>query len=241
MKICFVLPAKNEEATIADIISEINNISVKLFKNKSDIIIVSDSIDKTNEIVKKIDNVKLIESNNTGLGRAMYVGLKFAAKSDCEYICSIDSDGQVDLNEISVFYEKIHKSKYDIVIGSRFLESKLINYSYKKSNRFGTILLKTIINLLTDYKVTDSHGGIRIMKRSVARNLKLLGNHTYVQETLIDAYENNFKLLEIPSKWLVRSYGVSKVVKSKINYILNVFPVLFCRSNLHKKIFIQFL
>ena len=67
MKICFVLPAKNEEATIADIISEINNISVKLFKNKSDIIIVSDSIDKTNEIVKKIDNVKLIESNNTGL------------------------------------------------------------------------------------------------------------------------------------------------------------------------------
>ena len=67
MKICFVLPAKNEEATIVDIISEINNISVKLFKNKSDIIIVSDSIDKTNEIVKKIDNVKLIESNNTDL------------------------------------------------------------------------------------------------------------------------------------------------------------------------------
>ena len=55
------------------------------------------------KIVKKIDNVKLIESNNTGLGRAMYVGLKFAAKSDCEYICSIDSDGQVDLNEISIY------------------------------------------------------------------------------------------------------------------------------------------
>lgn len=237
MKICFVLPAKNEEFTIENVIEEINNISIRLFNIKSDIVIVSDSTDKTNEKVEKIENVKLIISNNSGLGRAMYVGLKYASKLGSDYICSIDSDGQVDLNEIKLFYETIHNSEYDIIIGSRFLKNELIKYNYKISNRFGTILLKSIINLLTNYKVTDSHGGIRIMRKKVAQNLKLLGNHTYVQETLIDAYENNFNLLEIPSKWLVRNHGVSKVVRSKINYILNVFPVLFCRSNLHKKIF----
>ena len=36
-------------------------------------------------------------------------------------------------------------------------------------------------------------------KSVVGERLKLIGDHTYVQEFLIDAYQNNFKIKEIPS------------------------------------------
>lgn len=232
--ITYVIPAKNEEKTIKEVIKKINEISNKLFNKNPNIIVVSDSVDKTDEICQEFKNCILIESNNRGLGYAMYLGLKKASKTNCDYICSIDSDGQVDLNEIELFYKKIVGSNLDLVTGSRFLENELINYKYKNSNKIGTVILKSIINLITKYKVTDSHGGIRIMKKKVASKLKMIGDYTYVQETLIDASENNFNHLEIPSKWNLRKHGESKVVRNKLKYAFNVGPVLFCRGNLHK-------
>ena len=75
------------------------------------------------------------------------------------------------------------------------------------------------------------------LEHEQARKLKMMGDHTYVQETIVDAVENGFKVKEIPSIWLERKAGLSKVVRSKIHYIINVFPILFIRCNLHKIIF----
>ena len=236
-KIAFVIPAKNEESTIKSIIEKINSISKNIDTKLMNIIVASDSSDKTDEICKKFNNVTLVSSKNIGLGYAMYLGLKKAAKLNTEFICSIDSDGQVDLDEIDIFYKEILKGESQLILGSRFLKKDLIKYDYKFLNNFGTKLLRYMINYKTKLNITDSHGGIRIMKSDVAKKLKIIGDHTYVQETIIDAVENGYKVKEIESKWLKREFGSSKVVRSKIKYIFNVFPVLFVRCNLHKIIF----
>ena len=236
-KIAFVLPAKNEESTIKLVIEKINSISKNVDTKLMNIIVASDSSDKTDEICKKFNNVTLVSSKNIGLGYAMYLGLKKAVKLNTEFICSIDSDGQVDLDEIDIFYKEILKGESQLILGSRFLKKDLIKYDYKFLNNFGTKLLRYMINYKTKLNITDSHGGIRIMKSEVAKKLKIIGDHTYVQETIIDAVENGYKVKEIESKWLKREFGSSKVVRSKIKYIFNVFPVLFVRCNLHKIIF----
>ena len=236
-KITFVLPAKNEESTIELVIKKINTIAKSIDTEPMNIIVASDSSDKTDEICEKFKNVILISGKNIGLGYAMYLGLKKAAELNTEFICSIDSDGQVDLNEIDIFYQEILKKENQLIIGSRFLKKDLIKYDYKFLNNFGTKILRYMINYKTKLNITDSHGGIRIMKSEVAKKLKIIGDHTYVQETIIDAVENGYKVKEIESKWLKREFGDSKVVRSKIKYIFNVFPVLFVRCNLHKIIF----
>ena len=233
-KISFVIPAKNEKNTIADVLNKIINISKKLDSKPVSIVVASDSVDGTDEICKKFENVKVISCKNIGLGYAMYLGLKEASKFKTNYICSIDSDGQVDLDEIEIFYNEILKEENQLILGSRFLGKDLIKYDYKILNNIGTKLLRFMINSKTNLNITDSHGGIRIMKSEVAKKLKMIGNHTYVQETIIDAVENGYKVKEIDSKWLRREFGKSKVVGSKIKYIFNVFPVLFIRCNLHK-------
>ncbi len=236
-QISFVLPAKNEESTIEKVLDQINQISIKIDNKLPNIIVASDSSDKTDQICKKYENVLVINCKNIGLGYAMYLGLKKAAALNTKYICSIDSDGQVDLKEIELFYNEILKNENHLILGSRFLKKDLIKYDYKILNNFGTKVLRFMINYKTKLKITDSHGGIRMMNSEVAKKLKIIGDHTYVQESIIDAVENGYKVKEIESKWLKREFGNSKVVRSKLRYIFNVFPVLFIRCNLHKIIF----
>ena len=238
MEFACILPVKNEEGTIENVI---NDLSSKFSSNDNvNFIIVSDSTDKTDEIIKSLNkpNIHLLNGDNFGLGYSVLKGTKYALKFAPEYLFTIDTDGQVDLNEINLFMDEAKKDKsIDIFLSSRFLKKGLIDYNYPLINKFGTIILRNIINFFTNFKVTDSHGGIRFFKNKVAEKLILLGDYTYVQEFLIDASYNGFTAKEIPSKWLKRQHGKSKVVGSIIRYIFNVSPILFVRLNLHKKIF----
>ena len=109
MYFIFVLPAKNEEATIKDVI---DNISNKIDnEHKISFIIISDSSDKTDDIVSKLENVKLYSGQNFGLGYSIFKGVKLASKLNPDYIFIVDSDGQVDLEEIKKRIEK----KEDII------------------------------------------------------------------------------------------------------------------------------
>jgi len=133
-KISFVLPAKNEESTIENVLNEIINISKKIDTNPVGIVVASDSIDNTDQICKKFENVKLINCKNIGLGYSMYLGLREALKFKTDYVCSIDSDGQVDLKEVEIFYKEIKKGENQLILGSRFLNKDLIQYDYKFLN-----------------------------------------------------------------------------------------------------------
>tara|TARA_B100000575_G_C22988456_1_gene570076 strand:+ start:73 stop:948 length:876 start_codon:yes stop_codon:yes gene_type:complete len=235
MRLSFIIPVKNEENTILEIL---NNIPKYIEKDDEyKIFVMSDSIDRTDEIAKQAKNTRIIDCGNIGLGYSVFKGIKFAAETNPDYLFIIDGDGQTDLEDIKKFLHSAKNYKdIDIFLSSRFKEKNLIQYDYPFLNLFGTKLLKTIINYSTKYKVTDSHGGIRLFKNKVARKLMLIGDHTYVQEFLFDTSEKNFSVMELPSKWNKRNYGKSKVVGSILKYIFNVAPILFVRLNLHKKI-----
>ena len=82
-------------------------------------------------------------------GCAMLKGLKTAAKSKCDCIISMDSDGQVDANEITIFANHIKNDEADLIIGSRFMDKNLVKYRYRGINKFGVIVLSWILSKLT--------------------------------------------------------------------------------------------
>jgi len=231
-KVTFVIPTKNEEKTIDKIIREIKLICEKSNINIHEIIITDDSTDNTRKIASE-NGAKVIVGGGKGLGSAMLKGLKIAAKNNPDVIISIDADGQVDLNEINIFLKTFIEEDVDLVLGSRFKEKGLIDYSYPMLNRFGTLVLSLILRRFTKLELTDSHGGIRAMSPHVVNELELIGTHTYVQESIIDARENGFNILEIPSRWLKREHGESRVVLSIPKYIFFTLPVLILRSGKH--------
>jgi glycosyltransferase involved in cell wall biosynthesis len=234
MKVSIVLPTKNESAVLEELFSNIRSICESNSIEIKNIFIADDSHDDTRKIAVN-NGCKVVIGGGKGLGLAMLKGLKAAAAEEVDYIFALDADGQVDLNEIPVFLKAIQDQDADLVLGSRFLEKGLVDYDYKWINRTGTRLLSGIMNLLTGLSLTDSHGGIRIMKPAVIHELQILGNHTYVQETIIDSHENGFKIIEIPSRWLKREHGQSRVVLSIPKYIFYTLPILLLRSGAHIK------
>jgi len=168
-----------------------------------------------------------------GLGSAMYDGLKAAAGLDCDYILSIDGDGQADLSELPRFLTPLENGQADLVLASRFQNEGLVKYHYKFINNFGTRVLAAMLRRFTGLPLTDSHGGIRAMRREVAAELEMLGSHTYVQETIIDAAEKGFRITEIPSVWKPRLHGKSRVVSNIPKYVFYTLPILMLRSGQH--------
>jgi glycosyltransferase involved in cell wall biosynthesis len=232
-KISFIIPTKNEEKTLPKIVEGLREWGEKN-KYQVFISITDDSHDQTRQIAKSY-GVDVVIGKGRGLGFAMFRGLKHTLKYEPDVVVSLDGDGQVDLGEINSFILPILNDEADLILGSRFLNNNLIHYNYKFINRNGVRILVWILRKLTGLPITDSHGGIRAMRKEVIENLELIGTHTYVQETIIDAHENGFRVKEIPSKWLPRQAGESRVVLSIPKYVFYTLPVLILRSGKHVK------
>lgn len=232
-KVTVVLPTRNEEATITQVIEAIKEEFERLPDyDLYSIIVVDDSSDQTRKYASEA-GADVLMGGGQGLGKAMYRGLKKASRTECDLILSMDTDGQVDTSEISHFLGFQKKEEGDLILGSRFQNKESVFYQYPFVNRLGIRILVAILNNVTKLGLTDSHGGIRVMKREVAEQLELIGTHTYVQETIIDAAEKGFRVIEIPSVWKKRVEGSSRIVGNIPKYIFYTLPILILRSGQH--------
>jgi len=231
-KICLVLPTCNEAATLEGVVREVRSAFARHGLKEPIILISDDSHDETRMVARML-GLRVVIGGGRGLGFAMQLGLRAALALEPDAIVSMDADGQSDPNEILRFLEPIASDRADMVVGSRFREKGSIQYPYKWINRSGILILTWILRRLTGLPLTDSHGGLRAMRPEVVREFDLLGTHTYVQESIIDAYEKGFRIVEVPSVWRSRLKGSSKVVGSIPKYIMYTLPILLMRSGLH--------
>jgi len=228
-QICFVIPTKNEEPGIVPLLEQIRETVAPLKYSLAEIILVDDSQDRTAEKARGA-GARVLAGGHRGLGYAMWLGLKKALESQADVIVTLDGDGQANLQDIEKFVEPIVQNQADLVIASRFLGKDGISYPYPFINRLGVFLLSRFLRFRTGLPITDSHGGIRAMSPQVAESLEMIGTHTYVQETVLDAFEKGFRIKEIPSAWKPRIHGTSRVVNSIWLYIIRCLPVLLSRS-----------
>ncbi len=131
MKIVAVIPAYNEEKTIADIIKNLK-------KYVDEIIVVDDaSNDKTYEIAT-LNSAKVIKhKKNRGYDKSIEDGFSEAVKAKASIIITFDADGQHLAGEIPKITEPLIKKEADIVVGirpkkQRFSEKIFSKYSKKK-------------------------------------------------------------------------------------------------------------
>jgi glycosyltransferase involved in cell wall biosynthesis len=232
MRIAVVIPTKNESETIAEVIRTTKATLIGA-GHECNIYVADDSHDQTRSIAQS-EGAHVVRGNGEGLGTAMFRGLKVAADGNPDVIVSIDGDGQADVAaELLTFIAPIMNESADLVVGSRFKNPGLVAYDYRTKNRVGTRILVGMLRRRTGLELTDSHGGIRAMSSDVARDLEMIGTHTYVQETIIDAHEKGFRIVELPTRWLPRKHGKSRVVRSIPRYVLYTLPVLLLRSGKH--------
>jgi glycosyltransferase involved in cell wall biosynthesis len=226
VRLVAVIPALDEEETIGEVIDSLEHETGEL-DHELDIVVSSGSTDGTDKIVRE-KGYTVIDDGGKGLGLAMYRGLKEALEHDPDAVFSIDADFQFRPSELRTLLKELENTEAELVLGSRFLENG-IEYRMSLSHRLGNWFLTVFTNLLTGLSLTDAQTGYRVMKPEVAEDLEMIGNHTYVQETVLDASMRGYIVSEVAVHFDLREHGSSRVASSLVKYGIRTLPVLVWR------------
>ncbi|MEX0650079.1 MAG: glycosyltransferase family 2 protein [Candidatus Andersenbacteria bacterium] len=216
-KLVVIIPALNEEKTIAEVISAIPNHLEAI--TLTQVIVVNDgSTDTTAAVAGEAGATVVSHHKPMGVGAAFHTGIKEALMAGADVIINIDADGQFDPSDIPRLLKPILDNDADFVTASRFADPALAPHM-PDVKRWGNGWVTTIVNILTGKKFTDVSCGFRAYSREAALRLTLFGHFTYTQETFIDLAFKNMRILEVPLKVRgEREHGTSRVASNLWRY-----------------------
>ncbi len=216
-----VVPVCNEEESLEVFYKEII-LQVSKLKVGFEMIFVDDgSADKSLSILKKLEkenkNVRVFSfRKNNGKAEALTFGFQ---KAEGDYIITLDADLQDKPSEIPKLLEKL-KEGWDVVCGWR----KNRNDSFSKV--ISSKIFNTFASIFWGLKLHDYNCGLKAYTKDAAEGLRLYGGmHRFIP---LLAFQNGFRVCEIPVAHEKRKYGKSKYGFSKIfNDIPDMFTMLF--------------
>lgn len=220
MRLAIIIPAYNEEKTIARVIKGIPE-KITGISEINTFVINDGSNDKTEEIAQKAGATVLSHLINQGVGAATVTGLEAAKKIDADIAITLDADGQHDPKEIAKMVELILKKKYDVVIGTRLINRK--NMPLLKS--FGNFFMNWITFALYGDWFRDSQSGFKGFSRKALEKLELSSQgYEICSEIIGEIQKNKLKYKEIAIKTIYTDYSKKRgqLALNGVNIILKL-------------------
>jgi glycosyltransferase involved in cell wall biosynthesis len=192
--LAIVIPAFNEEPTVADVIAEIPSDAAGLATEV--IVVVDGARDATATEATRAGALVCDVPVNRGQGAALKLGYWLARARGAQVICTIDADGQYEPAEIARVVEPILAGRADFVSGSRRLGTELTTDA---TRHLGVIVFGAILTVLTRQRVTDPACGLRAMRAEVTAAVTLEQPQYQASELQISAALNGYRLAEVPT------------------------------------------
>lgn len=223
-----IIPAYNEEKNIGLVLDRLD--PIRIF---ADIVVIDDgSTDKTLEIIinKKCKFVSL--PFNTGYGKALQTGFKYASEYNYKYIITFDGDGQHNVDDVEKIYNSLKLNEYDLVIGSRYTRKDSIKTGPFK--KIGIKFLRYSFYAFTGKKVYDPTSGFKGLNKRIYKfysNCDFFSSDYPDTDILIQTIWAGFKINEIEVSSQNRLYGESmhsgiKPIYYFVKFILNTTVIL---------------
>ncbi len=166
-KIAVIIPAYNEEASIAAVVAEVHRASQEAGIHYWPVVINDCSKDRTGEIISQLPCTALQLPINLGIGGAVQTGFKYALLNGYTHAVQVDGDGQHPPAELIKLYRHMQQHGLDVVVGSRFINGT--GFQSSAMRRFGINYFKWLNRLLVGVTVHDSTSGLRAQCQSPRR------------------------------------------------------------------------
>ena len=158
-RILAVIPAYNEQDNIVSTIEDLRNNAPGV-----DYVVVNDgSRDRTLEICQQRGYNYVNLPVNLGLAGAFQTGMKYAYEHGYDYAIQFDADGQHSAAYISEMVKIARRSEANIVIGSRFANTK----KPVSARMAGSALITAMILITTRKRIQDPTSGMRLFDRKM--------------------------------------------------------------------------
>jgi glycosyltransferase involved in cell wall biosynthesis len=224
-----IVPALNEEQTVARVVDEI-----RAFDPGFDIVVVDDgSVDRTAGVAADRGAHVLRLPFNLGIGGAMQTGYRFAFEQGYDVAVQVDGDGQHDPTQLPKILAPVLSGEADLCVGSRFTGSGQFRSSFTR--RVGIKIFASVVSLVVRQKVTDTTSGFRAVNR---RGIALFAAdypHDYPEvEATVMCVKHKLRLTEVPVEMRERGGGASSITPFRSVYymakvLLAIFVGLFRR------------
>jgi hypothetical protein len=196
-ELSIVIPALNEQLTIADFIDWCNEGLAKA-NVKGETLIVDSSTDKTAEIALA-KGARVLRTPKRGLGRAYIDSLPFIRG---KYVLMGDCDCTYDFRELDVFVDKF-RSGSEFIMGSR-LRGYIEPGAMPPLHRYlGTPVTTWILNIIFRSRFSDIHCGMRGIGKAALDRMGLRSQSwEYASEMVVKSVHMKLKTDEVPIRFL---------------------------------------
>ncbi|HEX8254091.1 MAG TPA: glycosyltransferase [Thermoanaerobaculia bacterium] len=219
-RIAILIPALNEEQTIAEVIRTYRAVCpearIVVFDNAS--------TDRTAELARAAGAEVRYEPRR---GKGNVVQSMFRS-IDADVYVMVDGDLTYPADRLHDVMRPVLDGTADMVIGSRLLRAS--ESEFRALNRLGNIFYVTLLRRLFGVRITDLLSGYRAFSRRLVRTLPLVGGGFETEaEMTIKAVHRGFRVVEVPVSLVPRPAGSSskiRIVQDGV-LILNAIVALF--------------
>lgn len=198
-----VVPAFNEEESIANVVREI----FTCLPEVSCLVVDDGSSDSTAVKAEEAGAFVARLPFNVGVGGAMRLGFRFAQAEGYTNVVQVDGDGQHDPKNVKTLLEALDSA--DLVLGSRF--SSEGGYHVTGPRRWAMILLSIVLSKIAGTRLEDTTSGFRASGPKAVRLFVELYPAEYLGDTiesLVIASRSKLVIREVAVSMRVRAGGV---------------------------------
>jgi glycosyltransferase involved in cell wall biosynthesis len=210
------IPAFNEATMIAQIVLEA--------QKYADAVVVCDdgSSDMTGAIAKRLGAYVVRHRRNLGYGASIKSLFKRARELNADVLVTLDADGQHNPDEIPKVVKPIAQGMADLVIGSRFIDTKG-SKEMPFYRRFGAQLITKLVNGSSKNGISDAQSGFRAYNRQALERLSPFEDGMGASvEILLKASKQDLKICEVPSSCKYHNGDVATSTEHPLKHGISV-------------------
>lgn len=202
-RVLVVMPAYNEEASVADVIREAQD----SLPGAAILVVDDGSQDDTAARARQAGATVARLPFNLGVGGAMRLGFRFALERGFDVVVQIDADGQHDPRGVPTLLAELGRA--DLVLGARFAGEG--TYVVRGPRRWAMVLLARALSRTARTQLTDTTSGFRA---SGPRAVALFAEHYPAEylgdtvEALVIAARAGLTVTQVPVAMRERTGGV---------------------------------
>jgi glycosyltransferase involved in cell wall biosynthesis len=202
VRVSFLIPAYNEEATIGEVLDRIASLGLDV-----QVIVVDDgSRDRTAEIAEA-KGATVIRQANAGKGAALRAAI---GSIDGDIAVIQDADMEYDPIEVPELIEPIVRGVADVVYGSR-LRGVRPQRAYLFWHLVGNRFLSLLTAVLYNTTLSDMETGYKAFRADVLRSLDLHENRFGIEpEITAKICKRKLRIYELPISYYGRTYEEGK-------------------------------